>query len=145
MVFGITKFHSYLAGTPFTLVTDHQALLYLESAKCHHSWLARWAVKLSAYDFRVQYRPGVKHGNADGLTRAHKAPNLAPSITIDTCCLTSVLAGDADFESWELHAPLEHLDDTTAFSLGTLDTDYAHISIVGPRQALLEACPCQHC
>ena len=70
MVFGITKFHSYLAGTPFTLVTDHQALLYLDSAKCHNSRLARWAVKLSAYDFRVVYRPGATHGNADGLTRA---------------------------------------------------------------------------
>ena len=59
LIFGVTKFHSYVAGTPFTVVTDHQALLYLEQAKCHHSRLARWAVRLSAYDFKVIYRPGA--------------------------------------------------------------------------------------
>ena len=29
----------------------------------------RWALTLQDYDFEVIYRPGVKHQNADGLSR----------------------------------------------------------------------------
>ena len=31
--------------------------------------LARWSLKLQQYDFEIHYRPGVNHGNADGLSR----------------------------------------------------------------------------
>lgn len=77
MVYGIQKFHHYVAGGPFTIVTDHQALLYLDQAKAHNARLARWALKLANYDYKVQYRQGARHGNADGLTRAAAAPQHA--------------------------------------------------------------------
>lgn len=63
LIFGVTKFHSYIACSYFTVVTNHQALLYLEQAKCHHSRFACWAIELSAYDFKVICRPGTQHGN----------------------------------------------------------------------------------
>ena len=56
LIFGISKYHHYLAGSPFTVVTDHAALLYLDQAKAHNSRLARWALRLADYDFKVQYR-----------------------------------------------------------------------------------------
>ena len=31
--------------------------------------MARWLTKLQAYSFDVQHRPGLKHGNADSLSR----------------------------------------------------------------------------
>ena len=31
--------------------------------------LARWALKLQAYDYTIKYRPGTKHANADCLSQ----------------------------------------------------------------------------
>ena len=31
--------------------------------------IKKWALILSAYDYRVQCKPGVQHGNADGVSR----------------------------------------------------------------------------
>jgi hypothetical protein len=33
---------------------------------------------LAEYDFTVQYRPGVKHGNADGMSRLEYSPQTTP-------------------------------------------------------------------
>ena len=33
--------------------------------------MQRWAVMLLAYDYQFKYRAGVKHGNADVLSRLH--------------------------------------------------------------------------
>ena len=82
LVFGVTKYHHYLAGTPFTVVTDHAALLYLDQAKAHNSRLARWALRLADYDFCVQYRQGGVHGNADGLTRAAATPSAPCPVSL---------------------------------------------------------------
>jgi hypothetical protein len=72
-VFAVTKFHTYLAGAQFVVVTDHAALQHLHHAKTKNPKLARWALLLSNYDFQVQYRPGKVHGNADGLSRSRQA------------------------------------------------------------------------
>ena len=70
LVFAVTKFHRFIAGTPFTVVVDNAALQYLQASKSTNNKLARWAIRLSQYDFRVKYRPGTTHGNVDGLSRA---------------------------------------------------------------------------
>jgi len=51
LVFAVTKFHTYLAGTQFVVVTDHAALVHLENAKTRNPKLARWALLLSNYDY----------------------------------------------------------------------------------------------
>ena len=83
LVYGVTKFHHYIAGSSFTVVTDHQALLHLESAKSSSSRLARWALKLADYDFKVVYRAGGTHANADGLTRAAATPHMATDVSLE--------------------------------------------------------------
>ena len=36
---------------------------------CHlQGMLAHWLEELSQYDMVIQHRPGIKHGNADGLS-----------------------------------------------------------------------------
>ena len=74
IVFGVTKFHKFLYGRKFTLVTDHKPLLTLLGPKSQIPPLAaarlqRWALILTAYNYDIQFRPSDKHGNADGLSR----------------------------------------------------------------------------
>lgn len=70
VIFGIERFHNCLAGTLFTLVTDHEALMHLNSARNTNSKFARYALRLAPYDFRVRHRKGSTHKNADKLSRS---------------------------------------------------------------------------
>ena len=69
VVKAIDHFAVYLWGRPFTVVTDHRALQYLDSSRHLNSRLTRWALQLQQHSFKIKYRPGVTHGNADGLSR----------------------------------------------------------------------------
>ncbi|XP_037958915.1 uncharacterized protein K02A2.6-like [Teleopsis dalmanni] len=74
IVFGVKRFHQYLYGRRFTLVTDHKPLVsifnpihQLPSMTSHR--LQRWAIILMAYQYDVRYRKTTEHGNADALSR----------------------------------------------------------------------------
>lgn len=74
LIFGIKKFHQYLYGRYFTLVTDHKPLTAILGPKKGIPSLAaarlqRWALLLSAYTYDVKFKPTDAHGNADGLSR----------------------------------------------------------------------------
>lgn len=49
--------------------TDHSALQWLLNFKNPKDQMARWLAKLQQYIFCVEHRSGVKHGNADALSR----------------------------------------------------------------------------
>ena len=63
------QFRHYLLGRKFTVRTDHNSLTWLMRFKLIEGQLARWLEELSCYDMDIVHRPGVKHGNADGLSR----------------------------------------------------------------------------
>ena len=65
----VEYFRHYLLGRQFCIRTDHQALKWLFSLREPKGRIARWIEILSAYQFSIEYRPGKKHGNADGLSR----------------------------------------------------------------------------
>ena len=74
LVFAVKKMHHYLFGHRFTMVTDHKPLLGLFSEHMglpdrSAARILRWALLLSAYDYKLEFRPGVEHANADGLSR----------------------------------------------------------------------------
>lgn len=74
LVYGVKKFHQYLWGRQFNLVTDHRPLLTLFGEHKRLPTMAaaliqRWAIVLSAYNCHIVYRQSEKHGNADGLSR----------------------------------------------------------------------------
>lgn len=74
LIWGVRKFHKYLYGRPFTLVTDHKPLLaILGSHKGLPSLAAarlqRWAVFLLGYTYVLKFRGTNQHCNADGFSR----------------------------------------------------------------------------
>ena len=74
LIFGVKKFHKYLYGRSFTLVTDHRPLVTILGPTKAVPPLAaarmqRWALILQAYSYDVEYRPGSEHCNADALSR----------------------------------------------------------------------------
>ena len=74
IIFGVTKFHKYLYGRRFTLVTDHKPLLAILGPKSAIPTLAamrmqRWALRLLAYSYDIEYRRSEDHLNADCMSR----------------------------------------------------------------------------
>ena len=65
----LRKLHPYLYGRTFTLRTDHAALRWLLNFKCSEGQMARWLQELQQYSFTVEHRCGLKHSNADALSR----------------------------------------------------------------------------
>ena len=65
----IQHFKQYLLGRKFVIRTDHSTLRWVLSFKEPENQLARWIKILSQYDFTVIYRRGIKHSNADFLSR----------------------------------------------------------------------------
>ena len=73
-MFGIQKFHKYIYGRQFTLVTDHKPLTTILGPKTGVPALAaarlqHWTFLLSAYTYNIEFRPTKLHANADCLSR----------------------------------------------------------------------------
>ncbi|XP_031346519.1 uncharacterized protein K02A2.6-like [Photinus pyralis] len=74
LIFALKKFHKYIYGRRFTLVTDHQPLQYIFGKNksipvTAAARITRWAITLSAYNYDIQYKKGSHISNADGLSR----------------------------------------------------------------------------
>ncbi|KAG8185029.1 hypothetical protein JTE90_017052 [Oedothorax gibbosus] len=74
IIFGVKKFHQYLAGRSFLILTDHKPLLGI--FKPHGQMplmlsprMMRWKLMLQSYDYDIKYIPGKMLCNADGLSR----------------------------------------------------------------------------
>ncbi|GAA6089209.1 uncharacterized protein K02A2.6-like, partial [Tachysurus ichikawai] len=74
LVWGVKKFHHYLYGQRFTLITDHQPLVSIFNVRRGVSAMAparlqRWSLFLGAHQYDIEYKGTKLHGNADGLSR----------------------------------------------------------------------------
>ena len=81
------KFHLYLCGRTFTLVTDHKPLTTIFGPKrgtfpLAAARLQRWPLILSAYSYNIEYRSTEAHANTDSLSRLPLKSQEAP-ITSD--------------------------------------------------------------
>ena len=83
VVWGCEKFHLYLYGTTFDLLSDHKPLevIYSPTSK-PPARIERWGLRLQPYTFRLQYSPGATNP-ADMLSRlplpntVHRGRNIA--------------------------------------------------------------------
>lgn len=74
IIFGVTKFHNYLMGRSFTIVTDHKPLLGIFDPKrplpaVLSPRLTRIALVLTSHSYSIMYKPGRQIGHADSLSR----------------------------------------------------------------------------
>ena len=69
----------YLQYRPFLLRTDNKALTWIRTMDQPTGMVMRWLETLAAFDFQVQHRAGVDHGNADGLSRIEHAKPIDES------------------------------------------------------------------
>ena len=70
VVWAVEKFHYYLDGKKFKVITDHYALKWLEK-NALKGRRARWILRLQPYfgNMEIIYKEGRKHKNADALSR----------------------------------------------------------------------------
>ena len=69
MVYFCPYYKHFLLAKEFTLRTDHGALIWLLKWRQPEGQVARWLEILMAFKFKPIHRAGVKHGNADALSR----------------------------------------------------------------------------
>lgn len=102
IIFALNKFHQFLYGRHFTLVTDHRPLLAMfgphkQTPILAANRLARWALTLSQYDYTIEYRNTSKHGNADALSRLPVGSDTdfdeeEDERDVDTVCLINTIS-----------------------------------------------------
>lgn len=65
----LEHFKPYIDGVQVHLDTDHRNLRFIESVKHSTGQLARWAMRLSEFNYKLKYRPGSEMHVADCLSR----------------------------------------------------------------------------
>lgn len=73
------QFRHYLIGRPVLVRTDHSCLTWLHKFKEPQGQLARWIEELSQYDVKIQHRKGIRHTNADALSRIQDPDDPCPN------------------------------------------------------------------
>ena len=78
IVWGCEKFHVYLFGTTFDMVTDHKPLelIFNNPNSKPPARIERWGLRLQQYSFNVKYRPRV--GNPADYMSRHPVYSTTP-------------------------------------------------------------------
>ena len=76
---------------------DHAALKYMYNFAGNNSRLLRWSLRLSEFDFVVEYRPGTQIRHPDALSRAVQAVTQDLEISCDV--VKEAQAQDKFFQS----------------------------------------------
>lgn len=74
VLWAVKLFRPYVYGSLFELQTDHFALKWLMTCKDLQGKLARWSLKLQAYNMVVVHKRGRLNRNVDALSRAEICP-----------------------------------------------------------------------
>jgi hypothetical protein len=69
LIWGIMHFRQHLHKTHFVLRTDHKPLEWLAIVSDANGRRGRWIDMLQDFSFKILHKPGMRHGNADALSR----------------------------------------------------------------------------
>lgn len=89
IIYAVKKFHQYLSGRKFEILTDHKPLVSIFSGRKgfpqHVSLrLQRYALILMHYDFEIYYKPGKINYVADALSRLPVQNDKSPTLNFDS-------------------------------------------------------------
>lgn len=122
------RWHFYLYGRRFTLITDHQALktLLTTGGSGHRPLrLHRWSDRLFQYTFDVQFRPGRDNRVADCLSRSFDdVENAQPAAAKEVAENATVISVD-DFSGADTD------DGVIATIFGSIGTAVVSLPAVG--------------
>ena len=71
MVYAIKRFHVYLAGIKFKIITDCDSFRLTLIKKEVNPRMSRWALLLENYDYEIDHRPGSRMLHVDALSRCY--------------------------------------------------------------------------
>jgi len=78
IVKSVERFHIYLYGLDFTVVTDCNALVHAINKANLNPRIARWTLKLQNYNFKIVHREGRRMSHVDALSRAVNLVQIMP-------------------------------------------------------------------
>lgn len=97
IVFALKRFHMFVYGRKFTLITDNKPLTALFGPKKDLPTLAaermlRWAIFLAGFDYDIKYRNTKDNGNADCLSRLPSGTeSMKENGTVVSICHADIL------------------------------------------------------
>ncbi|GBN93175.1 hypothetical protein AVEN_126606-1 [Araneus ventricosus] len=63
IVWTLKQLRKFLLGISFTVVTDCQALIYMNAKKSSNPQIARWSPLIQEFNFEIRHRPGVRRSH----------------------------------------------------------------------------------
>lgn len=86
----IEHWHYELVGRQFVVITDHKPLEGFDKTKKPQTRLFNWSLRLSQYQFKIEYRPGIENHDADFLSR-HPVNELKEITSVPTVLFSKML------------------------------------------------------
>ena len=116
IVFWVKRFHQYLYGCQFTILSDHKPLqgLFRETSgipAMASARIQRWALTRSAYDYMIKFKAGLENANADLLSRLPlpetpaRVPDPGETVLLMDVLESSVVIA-AQIEDWTAKDPV---------------------------------------
>lgn len=78
VVYAIKRFHVYLYGIPFKIVTDCDSFRLTLAKQCVNPRISRWAMFLQNYEYAVEHRSGSRMQHVDALSHCNGVLVLEP-------------------------------------------------------------------
>lgn len=92
MYYGVKHFEYYLRPKYFTLQTDHNNLVWIESSLAPK--VIRWRIYLQSFNFRLEHIPGERNTVADWLSRMHEEEQILAAVNMDMLRLNRTQYGE---------------------------------------------------